>query len=195
MDYYLDKVKKFNQRIDYKIDVNIAKLLVNSILSQNRSKKIFVVGTGLGGDTKIVKNLNEFEIIGIEPRKSFQTNAKKIYDKFGGKLEKCSLGDFVKTSKKLSGIFLFVHSINHIPINELEEISRVIKQSYVIIINPNTELEKIAGKTDETVISYLNSKDINKILGGKIIFDFFYNQIIINEKSIFLREAILLKIN
>ena len=56
-----------------------------------------------------------------------------------------------------------------------------------------SEIERIAGKTDKTVISYLNSKQIQKLLDSEIVFDIFYNYVKIKKKEICLREAILLK--
>ena len=65
----------------------------------------------------------------------------------------------------------------------------------IIIINPNPQIERVVGKTDNTVISYLNSKQIQKLLNAKIIFNFFYNSVKIKNENIFLREIIVLKKN
>ena len=64
-----------------------------------------------------------------------------------------------------------------------------------IIINPNPEIEKIVGKTDQTVISYLKAKEIETLLKSEIVFDFFYNKKKIKTKEIFLREIIIFKTN
>ena len=192
MSYY-EKLKKFNNRKDYAIDTNIAKLFLSYCLSKSHHKKIFIVGTGLGADYKITTNFKDLKIIGIEPRLSFQEVTSKTYSKFGGKLLPLNLGEFVKISKNLSGVFLFIHSINHIPKNQLDIFRKRIKNSYIIVINPNSIIEKIVGKTDKTVISYLDSKKIKQILNCEIIFDFFYNPKKLKKSKIFLREALLLK--
>ncbi len=146
-------------------------------------------------ETQIIKNIKNCKIIGIEPRETFQNEASKVYEKFGGKLVKADLGEFVKSSKKLSGIFLFIHSVNHIPIKQIKQLQKSIKNSLIIIINPNPEIENVVGKTDQTVISYLKSENIEKLFQSKIIFDFFYNSVKIKENKIFLREVIILKTN
>lgn len=195
MDNYIDKVKKFNKKIDYTRDINTARLVLEYCIPLVKSKKIFFVGTGLGGDSKIVKNIRDFEIIGIEPRETFQEHATKQYNKIGAKLYKKNLGDFVKIFKKLSGIIFFIHSINHISKNQILEFEKITKKSYIIIINPNPQIERVVGKTDNTVISYLNSKQIQKLLNAEIIFNFFYNSVKIKNENIFLREIIVLKKN
>ena len=169
MDNYIDKVKKFNKKIDYTRDINTARLVLEYCIPLVKSKKIFFVGTGLGGDSKIVKNIRDFEIIGIEPRETFQEHATKQYNKIGAKLYKKNLGDFVKIFKKLSGIIFFIHSINHISKNQILAFEKITKKSYIIIINPNPQIERVVGKTDNTVISYLNSKQIQKLLNFFII--------------------------
>jgi hypothetical protein len=195
MDNYIDKVKKFNKKIDYTRDINTARLVLEYCIPLVKSKKIFFVGTGLGGDSKIVKNIRDFEIIGIEPRETFQEHATKQYNKIGAKLYKKNLGDFVKIFKKLSGIIFFIHSINHISKNQILAFEKITKKSYIIIINPNPQIERVVGKTDNTVISYLNSKQIQKLLNAEIIFNFFYNSVKIKNENIFLREIIVLKKN
>ena len=105
-----------------------------------------------------------------------------------------NLGEFAN-KKKISGIFLFIHSINHITIKEIQKFKKICKDSYIIIINPNPKIGKIVGKTDDTVISYLEMNDIEKLFKAKIIFDFFYHPIMLKRKRILLREAILLKTN
>jgi len=193
MDYYIDKVKDFNKRADYTKDINTAKLFLKFCMSLTKSRKIFIIGTGLGGDYKIIKYVKNFKIIAIEPRHTFYEYALKEYKKSGAKLLKMDLGEFAKISKSLSGIFLFIHSINHIPKNQISVFQKAIKNSYIIIVNPNSEIEKIVGKVDKTVISYLDSKKIQKLLNSEIIFDFFYNLVKIKGKNIFLREALVLK--
>ena len=86
MDPYYEKVKKFNLRVDYEYDVKSANLLLNYCISNSNKKKIFFIGTGIGGDIKIVKGIKNMQIKGIEPRISFQSEAEKIYKKQGGKL-------------------------------------------------------------------------------------------------------------
>jgi len=194
MDPYYEKVKKFNLREDYEYDVKSANLLLNYCISNSNKKKIFFIGTGIGGDIKIVKGIKNMQIKGIEPRISFQSEAEKIYKKQGGKLLKMNLGEFAN-KKKISGIFLFIHSINHITIKEIQKFKKICKDSYIIIINPNPKIGKIVGKTDDTVISYLEMNDIEKLFKAKIIFDFFYHPIMLKRKRILLREAILLKTN
>ena len=195
MDNYIDKDKKINKKIDYTRDINTARLVLEYCIPLVKSKRIFFVGTGLGGDSKIVKNIRDFEIIGIEPRETFQKYATKQYNKIGSKVYKKNLGDFVKRFKKLSGIFFFIHSINHISKNQILAFEKITKKSYIIIINPNPQIERVVGKTDNTVISYLNSKQIQKLLNAEIIFNFFYNSVKIKNENIFLREIIVLKKN
>jgi len=195
LDNYVDKVKKFNGKEDYLVDVKIAKFFLENYLSKIKSKKIYFIGTGLGADSKIIEDVKNSKIIGLEPRDSFQEQAVKVYKNFGGKLIKVNLGEFSKDNSKLSGIFLFIHSINHIPKNQLRSFQKIAKNSYIIIINPNPQIEKIVGKTDTTVISYLNAKEIEDILKSKIVFDLFYNKKKIRTKEIFLREVIILKTN
>lgn len=191
MSYY-EKVKTFNQREDYKHDVNIAKLLLTFCISFKH--KIFIIGTGLGGDLKILNDFKDIKIVGIEPRPEFHFQVESTYKKFGGRILKMDLEQFVKKSKKMSGIFLFVHSINHIPENQIKLFAKYLQQnSFIVIINPNPQIGKIIGKTDKTVIAYLNSKRIQKLLNCDILFDFFYNPIKIKGNEVFLREAILLK--
>jgi len=192
MSYY-EKLKKFNNRKNYLIDTNTAKLFLSYCLTTSRHREIFIIGTGLGADYRIITDFKNLKVIGIEPRSSFQGIASKTYCKFGGKLLQMNLGEFVKISKNLSGIFLFIHSINHIPKSQLDTFRKSIKKSYIIIVNPNPDIEKIVGKTDKTVISYLNSKRIKKILNCETVFDFFYNPVKIKKSEIFLREAIVLK--
>lgn len=195
LDNYVDKVKKFNGKEDYLVDVKIAKFFLENYLSKIKSKKIYFIGTGLGADSKIIEDVKNSKIIGLEPRDSFQEQAVKVYKNFGGKLIKVNLGEFSKDNSKLSGIFLFIHSINHIPKNQLRSFQKIVKNSYIIIINPNPQIEKIVGKTDRTVISYLNAKEIEDLLKSKIVFDLFYNKKKIRTKEIFLREVIILKTN
>jgi len=191
MSYY-EKVKTFNLREDYKHDVNIAKLLLTYCISFTH--KIFIIGTGLGGDLKILNDFNDVKIVGIEPRPEFHFQVESTYKKFGARILKMDLKQFVKKSKKISGICLFIHSINHIPENQIKLFARYIqKNSFIVIINPNPQIGKIIGKTDKTVITYLNSKKIQKLLNCDILFDFFYNPIKIKGSEVFLREAILLK--
>jgi hypothetical protein len=192
MDSYYEKIKKFNSKKNYEDDIKSAKLLLQYCIDNSKKKKVFFIGTGLGGDIKIIKGIKNIEIVGVEPRETFQDSAEKIYKKIGGKLLKMNLGQFLKI-KKLSGIFIFIHSINHITKKELKELQKVCIDSYFIIINPNPEIGKVIGKTDDTVISYLEMNDIKKLLKTKMIFDYFYSPIQIKKREIFLREAILLK--
>jgi hypothetical protein len=192
MNSYYKKVKKFNSKKNYEDDIKSAKLLLQYCIDNSKKKKVFFIGTGLGGDIKIVKGIKNIEVTGVEPRETFQDSAEKVYKKIGGKLLKMNLGQFSKT-KKLSGIFMFIHSINHITKKELEQLQKACVNSYFIIINPNPEIEKVIGKTDDTVISYLKMNDIKKILKTTMIFDYFYSPIQIKKREIFLREIILLK--
>jgi len=192
MGYY-DKVNQFNKRKDYTRDIQVSQLFLDYCISNSKMKNIFFIGSGLGKDLSIIKHSKGLKITGIEPRSNFHKEAWKAYEKLNAKLLKMSLGEFVEKSKKLTGIFLFIHSLNHIPRNEIKRFTKSIKNSFIIIINPNPELEKLIGKTDITVISYLNSKNIEKILHCKILFDFYYNSVRLKGKQVFLREALLLK--
>lgn len=190
MNYY-KKVKLFNERKDYKNDVNTARLLLD--FCGKNADKIFFVGTGLGRDTEIITKLKGKTIVGIEPRRSFHSDSEKKYREFNGILHKTNLGRFIKIQKKISGIVLFIHSFNHIPSNQIKLLARSLqKNTYIIIINPNPEIESIFGKTDKTVIKYWEANKIKKILKCKIIFDFFYHPIKLKNGKIFIREALLL---
>lgn len=193
---YFNKVKKFNTRKDYQLDVDTASLFLEYCLLNKKLKELFIVGTGLGVDVPMIKKLKTIQIIGIEPRPIFYERALKVYQKINGKLLNVTLGDFVKNSHgSLHGIFLFMHTINHIPRIELKRLKERIKDSFIIIINPNPSIGKIVGKLDDSVISYLDVKQIHKIFNGKIIYDFFYHSIRLRDKDILLREAILLKMD
>jgi len=191
---YFNKVKKFNTRKDYQFDVDTASLFFEYCLSNKKLKELFIVGTGLGADVPMIKKLKTVQITGIEPRSIFYEKALKIYQKINGKLLNMTLGDFVKNSHgSLHGVFLFMHTINHIPRIELKRLKERIKDSFVIVINPNPEIRRIVGKTDKTVISYLTCNNILKIFNCNLVFDFFYHPTKLKGKKIFLREAILLK--
>jgi hypothetical protein len=192
MDYY-KKIRQFNKRKDYSKDVFVAQLFLEYCIRDSKIKNVFFIGTGLGKDLKIINNSKGLKISGIEPRVNFHKEASKAYEKLNAKLLKMGLGKFVEKSKKLTGIFLFIHSLNHIPKTELEKFSNAIKNSFIIIINPNPELEGIVGKTDKTVITYLNSKKIEKILGCHLLFDFYYNPVCLKGKEVFLRQVLLFK--
>lgn len=192
MDYY-EKVKNFNKRSDYAFDIDAGRLLLHHALD-DKIKKITIIGTGLGKDAEIIKNIRNVKITGIEPREEFQKESQARYRKFGGTLHNMSLGEFVRGSKrKMSGVFLFVHSINHIPKKQLHAFARSLqKNSKVIVINPNPQIGRVVGKLDDTVVSYLDAHEIQKILKCRIAFDFFYHQVQLKGTDIFLREAILL---
>ena len=66
MDDYIDKVKKFNDREDYLIDINTAKFFLENYLANMKSKKIYFIGTGLGGDARIIKNIKNSKVCQIE---------------------------------------------------------------------------------------------------------------------------------
>lgn len=192
MNAYNKKLMIFNKRNDYKIDIKTAKLLLN--FCEPNFYQVSFIGTGLGGDIKIISKLQGKKVIGVEPQKSLQLVSEKKYKKIDGEFYKMNLGEYVKLKKKINGIFLFVHSFNHIPETQIRSFGNAItKNSFVIIINPNPEIQKIIGKTDKTVIEYRKSSYIEKILGCKIIFDFFYNPVKLKSEKIHLREAILLK--
>lgn len=193
---YLIKIKKFNERSDYIYDINTVKLFLDYCFNIFPTKKIFVVGTGLGGDIKKINLSKDKKVIGIEPRIIFYNNAKKVYHELNGEIFNLSLGEWILKSKnKLTGIFLFIHSINHIPHNEIEIFKQSIKKSYILIIIPNPEIGKIMGKTDKTVYSYLNKIKLEKMLNSTAVYDFYYHPIMLKRKRIMLREAILLKTN
>jgi len=193
MSYY-QKVRAFNKRTEYSEDIKFGNLLLEYCVNVYHKKKIFVIGTGLGGDIKVFKGIKSKLIVGIEPRKQFYTKAVKEYQRLGGTLLNLNLGQFVeKSNQKLTGIFVFMHSINHIPRKELKVLAKSMKNSLIIIINPNPQLTKITGKTDKTVISYLSAKRIQKIFDCNVVFDFFYGLIKIKGKNLLLREALLLK--
>lgn len=193
LDYY-KKVKNFNRRSDYVYDINTGKLLLDYALDR-KIKNIIIVGTGLGKDFEIVKHAKNRKVIGIEPRIEFQKESIIKYQKFGGRLLNMNLEEFlIKSKNKISGIFLFIHSINHIPKKQLERFADSLqKNSKIIIINPNPSIGKIVGKLDDSVISYLDAKKIQNILRCKVIFDFFYHSVRLKGNEVFLREAILLK--
>ncbi|PBO85638.1 MAG: hypothetical protein COA77_03420 [Thaumarchaeota archaeon] len=194
MDHYIEKVKKFNQKDNYHLDIETGKLLIKYCLT-SKQKIFYVIGTGLGEDIEIVKSFKNVKIIGIEPRITFQEFAEKKYSKFGFKLIKQDLGEFTSSySHKIYGIFLFIHSLNHIPHAQIKSLEKIMKKdSYILVINPNPLIEQIKGKTDKTAFHYLNSKKISNLLKSEIIFDFFYNPKPVRGQRIPIREAILLK--
>ena len=193
MDHYIEKVKKFNEKDNYKLDIRVANMLIKNHVS-NKQKTLYIIGTGLGEDLEVAKNITGLRIIGLEPRPTFQEIAAKKYKKFGYQLLKEDLGQFVKSSKSTVGFFLFMHSFNHIPYRQIKALEKILKKdSYIIIINPNPMIEKIKGKTDKTAIRYLNSEKISKMLNSQIIFDFFYNPKPVKYQKIPIREALLLK--
>ncbi len=194
MDKYIEKVHKFNQKDNYLLDINTGKLLIKYCLTKNH-KILYVIGTGLGEDIEIVRNFKNLKIIGIEPRETFQKFAEKKYSKFGFKLIKQDLGEFVESnSQKISGIFLFIHSLNHIPQSQIKLLEKLMKKdSYILAINPNPMIEKIKGTTDKTAFHYLSSKKVSDLLKSEIVFDFFYNPKPVRSQIIPIREAILLK--
>ena len=81
MDHYIEKVQKFNQKDNYLLDIQTGKLLINYCIS-SKQKILYVIGTGLGEDIEIIRNLRNVKIIGIEPRTTFQKFAEKKYSKF-----------------------------------------------------------------------------------------------------------------
>lgn len=194
MDQYVKKVQKFNAKDNYNLDIKTGRLLIKYCLSK-KLKNLYVIGTGLGEDIEIVSDFKHLKIIGIEPRITFQEFAEKKYSKFGFKLIKQDLGEFAEShSHKISGIFLFIHSLNHIPHSQIKALEKILKKdSYILAINPNPMIEKIKGKTDKTAFHYLSSKRISILLKSEIIFDFFYNPKPVRGQRIPIREAMLLK--
>ena len=193
---YFEKVKNWNLRKDYQKDLDMISLLTNYCLSQDVSKDLHLIGTGLGSDIDSItkyKKLNS--IVGIEPIKKFYENARPKYQQLGASILNFSLGEFASKNKELSGIFVFSHSINHINNDELKKFKKILKKSFLIIINPNPEFPKRFGKSDDTVIYYLSSNEIARLLNCKIIFDFFYNLVDIKGETIFVRNAIVLQTN
>lgn len=160
----------------------------------NTKKTLYIIGTGLGEDIESAKNIKGLKIIGLEPRDTFQQIAAKKYTRYGHRLFKGDLEQFAKKYKNIRGVFLFMHSLNHIPHRQIREFEKNIKRnSYIVLVNPNPSIEKIKGKTDKTAIHYLNSKKIVKLLKSEIIFDFFYNPKPVKYQKIPIREALLLK--
>lgn len=194
MDQYIEKVKKFNEKDNYRLDVAVARLLLKNCLA-GKQNTLYVIGTGLGVDVDVVRDIKGIKVVGLEPRESFQKLAAEKYRKFGFKLYKVNLGQFVKLSpKSIGGVFLFMHSLNHIPYAQIRALDKILKKnSYIIVINPNPMIEKIKGKTDKTAIRYLNDRRIVKLLKSKVIFDFFYNPKPVRYQKIPIREALLLK--
>jgi hypothetical protein len=191
---YYEKVKNWNLRVDYKKDIETISLLTNYCLSKLNSTDLYFIGTGLGADIdSIVKSLKLKSIIGIEPLTNFYDSALSKYENIGAKLLNCSLGELSQKSTELSGIFIFSHSINHIPEEELKQFQKILKKSYIIIINPNPEFPKRFWWTDDTILDYFSGNDIANLLNCESIFDFFYNLVDIKGKKIFVRNAVLLK--
>lgn len=193
MDHYIEKVKKFNEKDNYKLDIRVANMLIKNHIS-DKQKTLYIIGTGLGEDLEVASNIKNLKVIGLEPRPTFQEIAARKYSKFGYRLLKTDLGQFVKSSKSMVGVFLFMHSFNHIPYRQIRALEKILKKdSYIVVINPNPMIEKIKGKTDKTAIRYLNSEKISKMLDSKILFDFFYNPKPVRYQKIPIREALLLK--
>lgn len=191
---YYEKVKNWNLRVDYKKDIETISLLTNYCLSKVNSTDLYFIGTGLGADIdSIVKSQKFKSIIGIEPILNFYDNALPKYENIGAKLLNYSLGELSQKNTELSGIFIFSHSINHISKEELKQFQKILKKSYIIIINPNPEFPKRFWWTDETILDYFSCNDIANLLNCESIFDFFYNLVDIKDEKIFVRNAVLLK--
>ena len=191
---YFDKVNQWNQRSDYKNDLQVISLLTNYSLSNAVQKDIFIIGTGLGADLESLSKFSPLNsIVGIEPITEFYKTALEKYEKFQAKLFNVNLKTFSLENNNLSGVFIFSHSINHISKEELSEFAKSIKKSYIVISNPNPEFPKRFWWTDDTILHYLSGDEIANILNCEKIFDFFYNLVEINNETIFVRNAIVLK--
>lgn len=190
---YFEKVKNWNLREDYKKDLDVINLLTHYSLSQKVNNDLYLIGTGLGADIDSILDFNKItSITGIEPIKKFYDNATEKYKKFGAKILNLKLGEFMSQNNN-SGIFIFSHSINHIPKEELLKFRNSLKKSFLVIINPNPEFPKRFWWTDDTILYYLSGDKIAELLNCEKIFDFFYNLVEIKNETIFLRNAIVLK--
>jgi hypothetical protein len=193
-ELYYEKVKNWNSRIDYKKDIDTISLLTNYCLSKVNSTDLYFIGTGLGADIdSIVKSIKLKSITGVEPLKNFFDSALAKYEKIGATLLNCSLGQLSQNNVELSGIFIFSHSINHITEDELKQFQKILKKSLIIIINPNPEFPKRFWWTDETILHYFSGDEISKLLNCEKVYDFFYNFVEIENKTIFVRNAVVLK--
>lgn len=192
-DEYYQKVRNWNSRSDYLKDLDVIKLFT-TYCSANEVTNVFLIGTGLGADVESIKNIpNVKSIVGIEPIKKFYNEASTKYNAIGAKLLNMTLGMFAASNNKLSGTFIFSHSINHIQKDELLSFKKTLKKSFIVVINPNPEFPKRFWWTDETILSYLSGDEIATILDCEKIFDLFYNLVEIKGQTIFVRNAILLK--
>jgi len=161
MDAYVDKVEKWNNSKWYRLNMEVGRIALNDILV--RMNKVYIIGTGMGADLEMLDEWTGLDIIGIEPRKTFQSIAQEEYTKRGQILLRCSCGDFAAVNKNLEGIFVFNHSINHIPLDELEEFRKSIKSGHIMVITPMPK--KI--KSDDTIIQYHTVKDLERIFKVK----------------------------
>ena len=193
-DEYYQKVRNWNSRTDYLKDLDVIKLLTTYCSTAYETANVFLIGTGLGADIESIKNLpNIRSVVGVEPIEKFYNEASEKYNKIGAKILNMTLDMFAASNDELSGIFIFSHSINHIPKDELLSFKKTLKKSFILVINPNPEFPKRFWWTDETILSYLSGEEIANILGCEKIFDFFYNLVEIKDQTIFVRNAILLK--
>jgi len=191
---YYEKVKNWNLREDYKKDLDVISLFTNYCLSKNISKDLYMIGTGLGADIgSIIKFTKLKSITGIEPITSFFESASPKYKNLNAKIFNLKLGEFVSKNDTLSGIFIFSHSINHIPDDELLEFKKSLRKSFLIILNPNPEFPKRFWWTDETILRYFSGDEISQLLNCEKVYDFFYNFVEIENKTIFVRNAVVLK--
>jgi len=163
MDEYINKVKEWNSRSWYKLNMEEGRMEFNDILA--RRNRVYIIGTGLGADLQMLDEYTELDVIGIEPRESFQSIAQKKYDKRAQFLFKGSCGDFAALNKNLEGIFIFNHSINHIPLEELKEFRKSIKNGHIMVFSP----KPVKVKGDDTIIEYRTVKDLERIFKVKAI--------------------------
>lgn len=191
---YQEKVKNWNLRDDYKKDLDVISLFTNYCLSKNVSKDLYIIGTGLGADIDSIIEFTKLKsITGIEPITSFFESASPKYKNLNAKIFNLKLSEFVAKNDTLSGIFIFSHSINHIPEDELLEFKKSLRKSFLIILNPNPEFPKRFWWTDETILHYFSGDEISKLLNCEKVYDFFYNFVEIENKTIFVRNAVVLK--
>jgi len=163
MDEYINEVKEWNNRSWYRLNMEVGRTALNHIIV--RRNRVYIIGTGMGADLKMLDEYKGLDVMGIEPRKTFQSRAQKEYNKRGQLLFKGSCGDFAALNKSLEGIFIFNHSINHIPLDELEELRKSIKSGHIIIFSP----KPTKNKRDKTIIEYRTLIDLERIFKVKHI--------------------------
>lgn len=116
--------------------------VLNMLIAETGVKTVIDVGCGEGHTTKIVKDMNNVEIEGIEVGASALEKAKNLYP--GINFEQGSIYEIKKEDDKYE-LALSTEVLEHLdePLKGLNELKRV-SRKYVIITVPNEPLWRIA---------------------------------------------------